>query len=67
MICFRWLLEFTHATELLAMKAPVIEVILIVVVAFFVPAQKAIPVSLLVGVPETKDGEKAVVSMPVIV
>ncbi len=47
------------------MKAPVTEVILIVVVAFFVAAQKAIPVSLLVRVPETEDGEKAVVSASV--
>jgi len=45
------------------MKVPTIEVILIVVVAFFIAAQKAIPVSLLVSVPETEDGEKTVVSM----
>jgi len=47
------------------MKAPVAEVILIVVVAFFITAQKTIPVSQLVRVPETEDGEKAVVSTPV--
>jgi len=45
------------------MKLPTTEVILIMAVAFFIAAQRSVPVSLLVCVPETENGEKAVVSV----